>query len=259
MISRRDRLAVLIGLGGITLLSWIYLVNAAKQMAAISGMSMPDMPEMVVLRSWTATDFLLMFSMWAIMMIGMMVPSAAPMTLIYAAMARKAAAQDSPLPPTAVFVAGYVSMWTLFSVFATLLQWGLERAALLSPMMVSTSPLLGASIVIAAGLYQWTPFKNACLRHCRGPAEFFSRHWRDGALGAFRMGFEHGAFCLGCCGFLMLLLFVGGVMNLLWIALIALFVLAEKISPFGNRAGRVAGAAMILAGILAFLRFGRTW
>jgi predicted metal-binding membrane protein len=142
-------------------------------------------------------------------------------------------------------------MWTLFSVAATFLQWGLERAALLSPMMVSTSPLLGAGILIAAGVYQWTPFKSVCLRHCRMPAQFFADHWRDGVLGAFRMGFEHGAFCLGCCAVLMLLLFLGGVMNLLWIAAIAVFVLVEKLVPFGEWGGRIAGAAMILVGIVA--------
>ena len=252
----RDRVAILIGLGGVTLIAWIYLIAAAKSMTAMPGMSMPDMPDMMQLRTWTTTEFLLMFTMWAVMMVGMMVPTAFPMTLIYAAIARKAAAQNTPLPRTAVFVGGYVAMWTLFSAVATLLQWGLERAALLSPMMVSTSPMLGAGLLIVAGVYQWTSFKNTCLRHCRAPAQFFSEHWKDGTLGAFKMGFEHGAFCLGCCGFLMLLLFLGGVMNLLWIATIALFVLAEKISPVGDRGGRLAGAGMVLFGVLALLRFG---
>jgi predicted metal-binding membrane protein len=254
-LPRRDRIAILIGIGGVTLLAWIYLFAAAKQMSAMPEMAMADMPGMVMLRSWTRTDFLLMFAMWAVMMVGMMVPTAAPMTLIYASVARKAASQSTPLPPTALFIAGYIAMWTLFSVAATFLQWGLERAALLSPMMVSTSPLLGAGILIAAGVYQWTPFKSVCLRHCRMPAQFFADHWRDGALGAFRMGFEHGAFCLGCCAVLMLLLFLGGVMNLLWIAAIAVFVLVEKLVPFGEWGGRIAGAAMILVGIVALLRF----
>ena len=252
-LPRRDRLAILTGLGGITLLAWLYLVYTARQMTTMPGM--PDMPDMVMLRSWTAADFLLMFLMWAVMMVGMMAPPAAPMTLVYAAIARRAAGQDSPLPPAAVFVSGYVAMWTLFSVVATLLQAALERAALLSSMMVSTSPILGAGILIAAGVYQFTPLKESCLRHCRTPAEFFSGHWRAGVAGAFRMGFVYGAYCLGCCGFLMLLLFLGGVMNLLWIAAIAIFIFAEKLSPLANRGGRIAGFAMILLGILALTRF----
>ena len=254
-LPRRDRLAILIGLGGITLLAWIYLIKTAREMANMPTMAMAGMPEMVELRTWTSWDFLLMFLMWAVMMVGMMVPTAAPMTLVYAAIVRKAASQNNPLAPAAIFVSGYLAMWTLFSAAATLLQWTFERAALLSPMMVSTSPLLGAGILIVAGVYQWTPFKDRCLKNCRMPAQFFSEHWKDGTLGAFRMGFVYGAFCLGCCAFLMLLLFLGGVMNLLWIAAIALLVLAEKVSPLGNLGGRAAGTAMLLLGILALARF----
>ena len=246
-------MAILIGLTGISLLAWMYLVTTAGEMA--NG-AMPGMPEMLALRAWTARDFFLMFTMWSVMMVGMMAPTAAPVTLIYAAVARKAARENNTLPPTAIFVAGYIVMWGLFSAGATLLQWGLERAALLSATMVSSSPVLGAGILIAVGIYQWTPFKNRCLRECRAPAQYLSEHWRSGTLGAFRMGLGHGAFCLGCCAFLMLLLFVGGVMNLLWIAAIALLVLAEKVSPFGAQGGRVAGVVMILLGVLALTRFG---
>jgi|SRR5688572_1131473 len=253
-LPRRDLVAILIGMSGVTLLAWIYLVTSAARMTDMAMPAMPDMPDMVQLRVWSPADFLLMFAMWAVMMVGMMVPTAIPMTLLYAAVARKAGRQNTPLPPTAVFVMGYVSTWTLFSAAATVLQFGLERAALLSPMMVSNSPLLGAATLLAAGVYQWTPLKKLCLRHCRAPAHFFSEHWRDGTLGAFRMGVDHGAYCLGCCGFLMLLLFVGGVMNLLWVATIALFVLAEKVSPFGERAGQVAGAALTVLGLLALMR-----
>ena len=255
VLPRRDRVAILIGLAGITFLAWVYLIKTAGEMANMPAMAMAGMPEMVELRTWTSGDFLLMFLMWAVMMVGMMVPTAVPMTLVYAAIVRKAASQNNPLAPAAIFVSGYVVMWTLFSAAATLLQWTLERAALLSAMMVSTSPALGAGILIVAGFYQWTPFKDRCLKNCRMPAQFFSEHWKDGTLGAFRMGLVHGAFCLGCCAFLMLLLFLGGVMNLLWIAAIALFLLAEKVSPLGNFGGRAAGAAMILLGILALAGF----
>jgi predicted metal-binding membrane protein len=185
------------------------------------------------------------------MMVGMMVPTAAPMTLVYAAVARKAARQGTPVAPTAAFVAGYVAAWTLYSVAATAAQWGLDRAALLSPMMVTTRPAVGALLLVAAGVYQLTPAKEACLRRCREPARFISEHWRAGAAGAFRMGAIHGAYCLGCCWVLMGLLFVGGVMNLLWVAAIALFVLAEKILPVRGGAARITGFAMIAAGCAA--------
>jgi predicted metal-binding membrane protein len=153
--------------------------------------------------------------------------------------------------PAFVLVTGYAAMWAIFSLAATAAQWGLDQAALLSPMMVSRSAGLGAVLLIAAGVYQLTPLKNACLKNCRAPAHFLSQHWLGGGLGAFRMGVRLGAYCLGCCWILMGLLFVGGVMNLLWIAAIAVFVLAEKTIPFGVSGGRVVGAAMILTGALS--------
>jgi predicted metal-binding membrane protein len=204
---------------------------------------------MMTLRPWTSLDFTLTFAMWTVMMVGMMVPSATPTALIYAAVARKAARQGAVLAPTIIFVSGYVAVWTVFSLLATVIQWGLERAALLSPMMASTSPSLGAALLVGAGVYQLTPMKAACLRHCRAPAQFISEHWRPGRAGAFQMGIIHGAYCLGCCWILMGLLFFGGVMNLLWIAAITITVLAEKVLPFGNWAGRIAGAAAVAVGV----------
>lgn len=238
-LPRRERIALLAGLAGVTALAWLYLIQMAGGMA-------------MALRPWTHSHAVLMFWMWAVMMVGMMVPTAAPVTLIYAAVARKAARSGTPVAPTAAFVSGYVAMWTLFSVAATLAQWGLERAALLSPMLISSSPLLGAALLAGAGVYQLTPFKDACLQHCRAPAHFIAEHWRPGTFGAFRMGFVHGAYCLGCCWLLMSLLFLGGVMNLLWIAGITAFVLAEKLLPLGARAARIAtGVSMIgAAGLL---------
>ena len=156
---------------------------------------MTSMDAMTGMRPWTATEFGLRLAMWAVMMVAMMVPTAAPMTLMYAAAARKAAAQHNPLAPTFVFVTGYITMWIIFSLVATIAQHALERAALLSPMMVSSSTRLGATLLIAAGIYQLTPFKNACLRNCRAPAHFLSRYWRTGNLGAFRMGLRLGAYC----------------------------------------------------------------
>jgi predicted metal-binding membrane protein len=213
----------------------------------------PMMDTMTGVQPWTASEFALRLAMWAVMMVAMMVPTAAPMTMMYAAVARKAAAQHNPLAPTAVFVTGYIVMWTMFSLVATIAQHALDQAALLSPMMVSTSPGFGAALLIAAGVYQLTPLKNACLRNCRAPAHFLSRYWCAGHLGAFRMGLKLGAYCVGCCWILMALLFAGGVMNLLWIAAIAMFILLEKTIPLGEVGGRIAGIAMILAGGLSLV------
>ncbi len=242
-MPRRDWLAVIGALTGITLLAWLYLWT----------LEMPGMAAMQ-LRLWTAGYFVMMFLMWAMMMIGMMLPSVAPTVLIFAAVVRKSAGQGTPTAPVSAFVSGYLAMWIGFSLLATTAQWGLERAALLSPMMVSKSVGLGAGLLISAGIYQWLPIKDQCLRQCRSPVEFIARYWRSGVGGAFRMGLAHGAYCLGCCWVLMGLLFVGGVMNLLWIATITLFVLLEKVLPLGQAGGRVTGLLMIAAGgVIAFM------
>lgn len=236
-LPRRDLIAIIGSLTGITLLAWLYLGSL-------------DMSSMAVMkiRSWSAEYFLMMFLMWAIMMVGMMLPSVAPTVLIFAAVARKSAAQGNPAAPTGAFVGGYLVIWILFSLLATTAQWELDRAALLSPMMVANSASLGAGLLVAAGVYQWLPIKDQCLRQCRSPVDFITTHWRAGVSGAFRMGLSHGSYCLGCCWVLMSLLFVGGVMNLLWIAAITLFVLLEKILPLGDAGGRVMGILMIAVG-----------
>jgi predicted metal-binding membrane protein len=242
-LPARQRVAVLAGLGGVTVLAWAYLLRMdAGMRAAMAAGAVCE------LHPWSAADFALTFAMWAVMMVGMMVPSAAPMSLLFAAVARRAREQGSAVAPAFVFVAGYVAAWTAFSIVATLAQWGLERTALLSPMLASTSPVFGAALLAGAGVYQWTPWKDACLDHCRSPAHFFAAHWRDGALGAFRMGVAHGLYCLGCCAVLMGLLFFGGVMNLLWVAGLALFVLLEKLAPRGAVLARAAGVALVAAG-----------
>ena len=247
-LPRRDVIAIIISLGGITLLSWLYLLSMAANMSLSNGMAAMQ------IRPWDAGYFLMMFLMWAVMMVGMMLPSVTPMVLIYAAVARKSAMQGMPVAPTAAFVFGYIAMWLIFSLFATIAQWGLDQAALLSPMMVSNSFGLGAVLLIAAGIYQWLPIKDKCLHHCRSPVYFITTHWRPGSTGAFKMGLSHGAFCLGCCWVLMSLLFVVGVMNILWIAAITLFVLLEKVLPLGDVGGRLMGLPMIAAGgIFAFI------
>jgi len=209
----------------------------------------PPMRAMATPVRWTPGYFVLMFFMWWIMMIAMMLPSAAPTVLLYAAVNRKAEAQKGGRAgprSVAAFTAGYLLAWALFSVGAASLQWAFERAGLLSPMMLhSTSVALAGSILVVAGLYQLTPLKHACLKHCRGPIQFLSEHWRPGMQGAVRMGIHHGSYCLGCCWGLMAILFFGGIMNLYWIIGLALVVLVEKLAPYGYRVGQALGVALL--------------
>jgi predicted metal-binding membrane protein len=234
---QRDRLWVLSALAAITLLAWIHLVDMAAGMEAAA---------VAQLRPWTAGYAVMMFLMWAIMMVGMMLPSAAPVMLLHARVCRRRVGR---IAPTGSFLLGYVTVWTGCSAGATALQWGLERLALLSPSMTTASPALGAVVLIAAGLYQLTPAKKACLAHCRSPMDFLASRWRDGGSGAFRMGMEHGAYCAGCCWSLMLVLFVVGVMDLLWVAAIAFLVLLEKVAPAGRQIARAGAVALISAGL----------
>ena len=258
-LLKRDRAVVLIGLVGVTGLAWVYLFAMAAEMG--SG-DMGGAMAALQVRPWGGLDFLLMFLMWAVMMVAMMVPGAAPVILLFATVSRKQRERGRSFAPVGAFVAGYIAVWSAFSALATLSQWGLEQAALLSPMLVGTSPLLGGGLLIVAGIYQWTPLKHACLKHCRSPLHFLAHGMRKGTGGAFVMGLEHGAFCVGCCWVLMGLLFVGGVMNLLWVAAIAAFVLLEKVVPHGMLAGRLggllagrlSGALLVLAGLFAVVQ-----
>jgi predicted metal-binding membrane protein len=195
---------------------------------------------------WGVSGYVLVGLMWAAMTLAMMLPSAAPMILTFATVNANRRARAQPWVPTALFAAGYVLAWGGFSVAATLAQWGLESAALVSPMaMVVTSARLGGVLFLAAGLYQLTPLKRACLIACRSPFDFVVNRWRDGALGALRMGAEHGLSCLGCCWVLMALLFVFGAMNLVWVALLAVAVLVEKLLPFGEWTARIGGLLLM--------------
>ena len=242
----RDRVIVLSGLAAVASLAWAYMFYLAADMDDMAMVADVATPQM---RVWTAVDLILLFLMWAVMMVAMMVPSAAPLILVVAGVNRRRRERDDPLIATAVFAAGYLLVWTAFSAVATVAQWALHVGALLSPMMVATSPILGAAILIAAGVFQFTPLKHACLAHCRSPFGFIMSHWREGRWGALRMGLAHGSYCVGCCWTLMALLFVAGVMNLLWVAAIAIFVLAEKVLPCGELVGLVAGGVLVLAGV----------
>ena len=246
-ILKRDRMIVLSGLIGISVLSWAYIVHLAYTMGSMDmGMDMA-MPRM---QAWHSVDLVLLFVMWAVMMVAMMVPGAAPMILMFTMSNRRRREQQHPYVPTAVFLAGYLLVWTGFSVLALLAQWGLHSAALLAPMMVSSSPILGGLLLLAAGLFQWTPLKYTCLTRCRSPLGFLMTDWREGRRGALIMGLRHGLYCTGCCWSLMALLFVAGVMNLLWVATITAFVLVEKVVPRGDLVGRIAGGAFVAAGLV---------
>jgi predicted metal-binding membrane protein len=249
VILKRDRAIVVAGLIGITLLAWGYMVYEAGAMyhtgiCSCAGMKMsgPDTG------AWSTATLVPLFLMWAEMMVAMMIPSAAPMILTFAMVNRKRREQQRPFVPTGVFVLGYVLVWTVFSAMAALAQWILHAKAMLSPTMVSTSPLLGGALLITAGIFQWTPLKNSCLTHCRSPLSFLMTGWREGKRGALRMGLKHGTYCTGCCWFLMALLFVAGVMNIWWIAIISVFVLLEKIAPRGVLVGKIAGGLLAIWG-----------
>jgi len=240
-VLRRDRWIVAGGLAVAVAVSWAYLLaGAGMDMGAAAGGG-----GMAGAHAWDLGHAAIVAVMWWVMMAAMMLPSAAPMVLLFGAINRRRQELTAPWRATLAFALAYLVVWGGFSVIATLLQWRLADAGLLSPMMAGTSRALAAGLLLAAGLWQLTPAKHACLRHCRSPAHFIVARRREGTIGAFLMGLEHGAFCLGCCWVLMALLFVGGVMNLAWIGGLALWVLAEKTLPGGHRLGRIAGIALI--------------
>ncbi len=240
---KRDRIIVLGALVVVLGLAWAYLLSGAG-MGTVGNGGMAMMTPVV----WDFGYAVLMFFMWWVMMTAMMLPSATPMVLLFATMNRKQKETGNPYVPTSLFASAYVIAWAGFSLAAVALQWGLESVALLSPLLASANVVFGGVVLLAAGVYQLTPLKQACLRHCRSPLQFILTRWRSGADGAFWMGLEHGTYCVGCCWFLMGLLFFGGVMNLYWITGIAVFVLLEKSVPRGHWLSYVAGVALMAGG-----------
>jgi predicted metal-binding membrane protein len=249
-VLRHDRAIVVAGLATVIALSWIWLLTGAG--LHMDEMDMGGGQVMLMAPPWTPSYAAMIFLMWIIMMAAMMLPSAAPAILLVAALTGQRE-KGQPATSSTLFTLGYVAVWGAFSLIATALQWGLDRAGLLTDTMASGSAVLAGSLLIAAGLYQWTPWKQACLKHCRSPVEFLSRYWRQGPLGPMRAGAQHGAFCLGCCWMLMALLFVGGLMNMLWIAGLALLVLVEKLFPQGRRVSQITGAALIAWGVFVLV------
>ena len=263
-VLRRDRLVLLLGLGAITALAWAYIISLAGQMNSMgqAGMAqaslsqaMAQAVEMTGMQAtmsgvppWARADFVLTFAMWAVMMVAMMTPSATPMVLVFDRVSRERYRGSQPLLPTALFLLGYLLVWIAFSLGATFVQWRLHEAAWLSPMVAATRPALTGGLLVAAGIYQLTPLKASCLGRCRTPLGFLLTEWRDGLRGALVMGTRHGAFCTGCCWLLMALLFVAGVMNPLWVAAIAAYILIEKTAPTGHWLSRVLGVLMLGGG-----------
>lgn len=248
-VLRRDRLLLIALIGSLFLLAVLYTVfgvgmrMSALEMTAMRGMH--DMPGQSLPRGWSPGYALLVFLMWWVMMVAMMLPSVAPTVLLYTALLRHAG-KAAWVPTIAIaFLGGYLVTWAGFSVIASATQWALEAAGIVSAtMMALIDTVPGGLVMIAAGVFQFTPLKAACLEHCRSPAKFLTERRQSGIIGALWMGVEHGTYCLGCCWFLMALLFVGGIMNLLWIVGLAAFVALEKLTPWGNTLSKVAGAAL---------------
>jgi predicted metal-binding membrane protein len=257
-LVRREDIVVLAALVVLILLAWLALLTGAgtgMDPFAMSSWLVP-VPQPAPAPAWSLSYWLIVFFMWAAMMVAMMLPSASPMVLLYARVARHAEAQGHDLRARAAipaFASGYLAIWILFSLLAVIVQWGLERLGAMSAMMSVSAGVLSGGLLIAAGLYQLTPLKAACLTHCRAPASFLAAHWRKGMGGAWRMGFVHGLYCVGCCAVLMALLFVGGVMNLIWIAGLTLLVAIEKLAPFGAAAVKTVGAILIAGGVALVL------
>lgn len=235
---------VLAGLLAAAALSWVYLTLASHDMYG----DMDGLSAWMMAGTWDARYAGLIFAMWVVMMVGMMLPSAAPAILLYTRILRGSDQADAAVPRSYAFMGGYLLAWTGFSALATALQAALAAAGLLTPMMDSGHAGFSAALLILAALYQLTPLKQTCLDSCRSPAEFLTRHWRPGMRGALRLGLRHGAYCVGCCWALMLLLFAGGVMSLLWIGAITIYVLAEKLAPPEAHSSRWSGLLLLAGG-----------
>lgn len=252
---RRDRAIAAAGVAGLVLLAWAYVIRLAGRMEAMDmAPAASTAVPMAMPEPWGAGQFVLTFLMWAVMMVAMMVPAASPMVLTFAAVNRRRALLGTRAVPTAIFLAGYLAVWSAFSLLAAGAQWALQRAALLAPDTLKAAPFVGGALLLAAGAYQFTPLKHACLARCQSPLGFILTEWREGSRGAFVMGLRHGAYCVGCCWALMALLFVAGVMNLLWVAALAVLVLVEKLVPTERLVSWTTGALLLAWGVWVLVR-----
>ncbi|MBA2687327.1 MAG: DUF2182 domain-containing protein [Gemmatimonadaceae bacterium] len=242
---QRERLIVLCGLLGLSLLAWAYIILMAGDASAGTGTMEMAMP---LARGWGLRDAVITFAMWSVMMFAMMTPSAAPMILAFEASRGPTSGSERTISSTAAFLVGYLVVWTLFSAGATVMQWLLQSASMLTDDLLLTRRA-GGAVLLIAGVFQFSPLKNSCLSVCRSPVSFLLAEWREGVRGAFVMGTRHGLYCLGCCWAIMLLLFAVGVMNLLWVAGIAIFVLLEKTLLPGRLITSLGGVSLITAGL----------
>jgi predicted metal-binding membrane protein len=251
---KRGRALTLGGVLALSLLAWAYLIVEASGMAEMSDMM--DVGGMDM--GWTFSEWGYLCVMWSIMMVAMMLPSATPTILLVARIATARTDRQHLTPfgkagVTPVFVIGYLVAWTAYSGLAATAQWALHGVLLVSDAMVSVSPLLSGGLLLGAGLFQFTPLKTRCITHCRSPLSFLTSHWREGTWGAFRMGLHHGTYCVGCCWALMALLFVLGVMNLIWVTGLAVLVLLEKTLPAGRWVTWAGGAALTVWGVFVLM------
>lgn len=244
----RDYLLVFILLIFVILISWIYIFNLSNSAGSMNEMSMAQS------NRWVLSDFIAAFAMWSVMMNAMMLPSAMPMILIFSTVNKKRQESGSSFVRTWIFVLGYVIIWISFSFGSSLLQFFMRNLSLISDQLKLINPFASGIVLVVAGIYQFTPLKDICLKNCQSPLGFVLRFWKEGKAGAILMGIIHGIYCIGCCWFLMILLFVGGIMNLLLIFVIALFVFLEKIIKT-KYLSRAAGILLILAGIAIILHF----
>ena len=253
---RRDRLIVVIALTTVIIVSWVYILSGAGMGISAIDMTRENLSQdgiagmaMMTPAVWAVDYIVLMIFMWWIMMIAMMLPSTSPMILLFVMLNRKQREKANPYVSTGIFALAYLVTWLAFSLVAVVLQASFQHLTWLSPMLMNNSVILGGLILLAAGIYQLTPIKQACLRHCRSPIQFISTRWRAGKMGSFQMSLEHGAYCVGCCWFLMGLLFFGGVMNLYWILGLAIFVLLEKMVPMGHWISYATGFGLTGGGV----------
>ncbi len=243
-LLQRGQFFVFFCLAAIVIISWASMLHMTWEMSGTG-----EEITLACLMNWGPRDIAHMFMMWGIMMTAMMFPSATPMILMFVTVNERQREIQRPLMPTGLFILGYFLVWTSYGALATLVQWGLHRSALLSHNLVITSPILGGMLLIAAGIFQWTPFRDTCMSKCRSPLGFLMGEWRDGRFGALIMGLKHGLNCVGCCWLLMLLSFVLGVMNMVWMAIVTVFMLVEKAYPGSQWVSRTSGVILIAWGL----------
>lgn len=249
---KRDRAILLCGLAVVMGLAWAHMARMASGMGGAAGCHAGIAAPSV--RAWSAWDLATAVAMWGVMMVAMMLPVVSPWILVFSKVARERDLRPSPFPAVRAFLAGYGAVWLAYTLAAAAAQFVMQRVALVSGDSIVTNPLVAAGLLLAAGVYQWTPLRDACMSHCRSPLGFFLTTWREGRWGSVVMGAKHGLYCVGCCWAVMALSFVFGVMNLLWMALVTAFLLVEKVTSIGPWMSKMAGAALIACSLWMLIR-----